>query len=81
MTTVQYFSDEYLRHSGQATPEQILEYLESFRLMNSTRMPSKLISMKLPQPLLDNFKQRCRLEGMRYQTQIKVLMKDWLKGE
>ncbi|MFN8791711.1 MAG: CopG family antitoxin [Bdellovibrionales bacterium] len=40
---------------------------------------SKLISMKVPEPLLEAFKQKSQVLGVPYQTQIKVLMKDWLK--
>ena len=80
MKTVQYLSDEYLDRSRSATTEQILEFLESFRLMNSSQVDSKLISMKVQQPLLDSFRRRCEFEGVRYQSQIKVLMKDWLQG-
>lgn len=40
---------------------------------------SKLISMKIQEPLLDAFKQKAEFIGVPYQTQIKVLMKDWLK--
>ncbi len=80
MKTLQLFTDEYLEQCRLATPEQILEYLESFRLMNSTQAPSKLISIKVPQPLLDSFRMRCKYEGTRYQSKIKVLMKDWLQG-
>lgn len=40
---------------------------------------SKLISMKIQQPLLNAFKEKSEFMGMPYQTQIKVLMKDWLK--
>lgn len=35
MRAVQYFSDEYLAQCRDATPEQILEFLEAFRLMYS----------------------------------------------
>ncbi len=40
---------------------------------------SKLISMKIPQPLLESFRAKSQVMGVPYQTQIKVLMKDWLK--
>ncbi len=40
---------------------------------------SKLISMKIQQPLLSAFKEKSEFMGVPYQTQIKVLMKDWLK--
>ena len=40
---------------------------------------SKLISMKIQQPLLNAFKEKSEFMGVPYQKQIKVLMKDWLK--
>ena len=80
MRPLQYFSDEYLEQCKGATPEAILEFLESFRLMSDTSAKSKLISMKIPQSLLDSFRRKCELEGVRYQTQIKMLMEQWLKG-
>jgi|GEM_PF-3597586 predicted DNA binding CopG/RHH family protein len=40
---------------------------------------SKLISMKIQQPLLNAFKEKSEFMGVPYQTQIKVLMKEWLK--
>lgn len=80
MKTVQYLSDEYLERCRRATTEQILEFIENFRLMNRSQVDSKLISMKVQQPLLDSFRRRCEFEGVRYQSQIKVLMKNWLQG-
>ncbi len=80
MKPVQYFSDDYLKQCRQATPEAVLEYLESFRLLSSSSEKSKLISIKIPLPLLNNFRQKCELEKLRYQTQIKVLMEEWLRG-
>lgn len=78
MKPVQYFSDEYLEQCKDATPEAILEFLESFRLMNSTTSKSKLISMKIPETLLSSFRAKCELENIKYQTQIKKLMEAWL---
>lgn len=80
MKTLQYFSDDYLQQCQNATPEDILNYLESFRLMNATPTTSKLISMKIPVALLYSFRQKCTLENVRYQTQIKKLMEAWLRG-
>jgi len=61
-----------------ADPEAILEFLESFRLMNDTSTKSKLISIKIPYSLLESFRRKCELDGVRYQTQIKTLMVRWL---
>ncbi len=80
MKALQRFSDDYIAQSRHASTEQILEYLESFRLMNHKQVPSKLISLKVPLPLLDSFRRRCEFEGLRYQSQIKALMKGWLQG-
>ena len=83
MKPVQYFSDDYLEQSRQATPIQILECLEQFRLMQGATVkktsPSKLISLKVQQDLLSVFRTKCEIEGLKYQTQIKALMTDWVK--
>lgn len=78
MRPVQYFSNEYLaRCKGMAT-EQILESLEAFRRMQEKPKRSKLISLKVPEPMLEAFKQKSALEGIKYQTKIKSLMQSWL---
>lgn len=42
--------------------------------------PSKLISLKVQEDLLTIFRNKCEIEGLRYQTQIKLLMSKWVKG-
>jgi predicted DNA binding CopG/RHH family protein len=78
MRPVQYFTDEYLEQCKKMTPEQILEYLESFRLLNSPQDKTKLISIKIPESILKAFRTKCELNGVKYQTQIKTLMKEWI---
>lgn len=78
---MQYFSDEYLEQCKGATTDQVLEFLESYRLMQQPATTSKLISMKVPDTLLQAFRQRCELEGVKYQTQIKKLMQAWLTSQ
>ncbi len=80
MRPVQLFNDESLEQCKRATPEAILEFLESFRLMNEKSGKSKLISIKVPLFLLEGFRRRCELEEVKYQTQIKRLMEQWLRG-
>lgn len=75
---VQYISDDYLAQCRSATPRQILEFLESYRLMQVGNDKTKLISMKISQSMLTAFRQKCELEGVRYQTQIKALMEQWV---
>jgi len=76
---VQFFSDEYLEQCRKMKPEEVLEFLESFRKLQAARpAKSKLISLKVPENLLDAFKAKARANGLRYQTQIKELMRQWL---
>ncbi|MBI4345843.1 MAG: hypothetical protein HY553_03245 [Elusimicrobia bacterium] len=78
---VQYFTKEYLAHCRAMTPDQIVGFLEDFRLMHAVRSGgrSRLISLKVPEPLLEAFKAKAQLTGVQYQTQIKRLMEAWLK--
>ena len=78
MKPIQHFSEDYLEQCKHAKPEAILEYLESFRLMSKQQEKSKLISIKIPKSLLNSFRKKCALENIKYQTQIKKLMKEWL---
>jgi hypothetical protein len=79
MKPVQYFSDEYLDRCRGMKPDQILRFLDDFRELHAagTTSSSKLISLKVPQNLLNVFRARAESEGVRYQTQIKALMKAW----
>lgn len=86
MKTVQYFTGEYLEQCRQMTPDQIIRFVEDFRRLhgvraaNAARRKSRLISLKVPEDLLEAFKTKAQLSGRPYQTQIKVLMKDWVTG-
>jgi len=76
---VQHFSDEYLEHCKAMKSDEVLDFLESFRRLHAEASSgSRLISLKVPQDLLNAFRWRCDLAGVRYQTQIKRLMRDWL---
>ncbi len=79
MRALQTFSDEYLERCKDLSIEEKFDFIENFRLMHSqVKSPSKLISLKVSEPLLDSFKQKAKLEGVAYQTQIKKLMQAWL---
>lgn len=79
MRPVQYFSDDYLRNCRQASSEQILEFLENYRLLQAPPDKTRLISIKMPERLLQSFRIKCELHGIRYQTRIKQLMLEWLQ--
>ena len=77
--TIQYFTQDYLKRCAGMTPDQIIEFLENYRMLISN-IPEKcqLISLKIEPSLLKIFKHKARLQGIPYQTQIKKLMKHWL---
>lgn len=80
MKATQYFSKEYLERCNSMTPEQIIQFLEDFRALHYDAKPRKshLISIKVPDNLLNAFKAKAKIHGINYQTQIKKLMKDWV---
>ena len=80
MKAVQYFSDGYLEQCKSFSTGAILEYLENFRLMQSREDKSRLISIKVPESLLASFRTKAELNQLKYQTQIKRLMKEWVEG-
>ena len=80
MRPVQYFTNKYLQEARKIPADGVAGFLEDFRRLHGPGSKSRLISMKVPEPLLHAFKLRCRTEGARYQTKIKQLMRDWLEG-
>ncbi len=59
----------------------IVEFIHAFQEISDPRaqQPSKLISIKMPVPLLAAFKFRSALAGVPYQTMIKRLMVEYLR--
>jgi predicted DNA binding CopG/RHH family protein len=82
MKALQKFSKQYLDQCSNLTSEEIIEFLENFRQLHSahSRTKSRLISIKIPEPLLKAFRVKSALEDVPYQTQIKRLMTKWLNG-
>ena len=63
------------------TAEQKLEFLENYtKLVYEVPEKCQLISLKIEPSLLNAFKRKAALENIPYQTLIKKLMRDWLKG-
>ncbi len=83
MKTIQFFSDNYLAQCERLSTEQIVRYLEDFRIVNMPikKPVSKLISIKIETDLLDAFKTKAHLDGIPYQSRIKAIMRDWLARE
>lgn len=60
--------------------QPIIDFLENFQdLVNpQNRLPSRLISIKIPEALLSAFRFKAERAGVPYQTMIKKLMQQWL---
>ncbi len=80
MKALQKFSDEYLEQCQKLSTPEIVRFLEDFRLLHGekTSSVSRLISIKIHEDLLRAFKLKAEIEGTRYQTQIKKLIRMWL---
>ncbi len=80
MKAIQHFDDDYLEQCKKFSTQAIAEYLENFRLLQQQgNDKSRLISIKVPESLLAGFKAKSALHNVKYQTQIKKLMADWLR--
>jgi len=79
--TIQLHNPEMLKVGKKMTTKQIVQFLDDFRLLhdNPNQQKSKLISLKVQQNLLNTFRFKCEQKGLKYQTQIKVLMMDWVR--
>jgi predicted DNA binding CopG/RHH family protein len=73
---------EYLRKCLKLKPHEIIKILEDYRCLKNKKIQkteqSILISIKIPEGLLADFKNTCQSKNVKYQTQIKTLMKEWL---
>ena len=77
---VQHISSEYLKNTKGVKPEQVIRFLEDFRKLHygQKTTPSKLISIRVPQDLLNTFKKKSEIAGIGYQAKIKELMREWV---
>lgn len=79
---VQRFTAAYLERCRDLSPDDIVRFIEDFkRIQGAANTRSRLISLKVPEPLLAAFKVQAKLRGVPYQTQIKTLMRNWLEQE
>jgi hypothetical protein len=78
---IQFHSGPLPAFDPNADMTPIVDFLEAFRLMVDVRAqnPSKLISIKIPEPLLAAFKFKAAQCGVPYQRKIKELMLEWVR--
>lgn len=77
-TVLQHFKKDQLNQ--RLSPLEAVQFLETFRLMRHSQdeVQSKLISIKVPEDLLMLFRRKAEAEGIKYQTKIKNLMREYL---
>lgn len=81
---VQYFNQEYIDQCKKMSPLEIVEKISEqqdffWKLhLGEEFEKSQLISIKIPRNLLKTFRDQCDQSGVKYQTQIKKLMLQWL---
>ena len=84
MKAVQHFSDEQLRYGRGLTPEQVVQFLEDFRLLHAGRAMARgksvQVNVRVPESLLRAFRARADALGLSYQAQMKRLMEEWARG-
>lgn len=72
-----------IKKAQKLKPHEIISILEDYRVLSKTKSNFKkdktiLISLKVQESLLTEFKKTCEEKNLKYQTQIKALMKEWL---
>lgn len=64
------------------TPNQVMEFLDSFQqVVSGQDQKTKLISMRVPENVLETFKVIAKNKNQKYQSVIVQLMRDWIKNE
>jgi predicted DNA binding CopG/RHH family protein len=67
---------------SKITPEQAVEFLESFRKLGSEiDEPTQLISLRVPGNILKSLKIRARVEGKKYQSLMLEYVRNGLKTD
>lgn len=75
----QRFSDEALEHCRTPSPEDIVRFLDDFGKSHAAaNTRSRLIGLKVPEPLLAAFRTKVRLHGAPCQTRIENPMRAWV---
>lgn len=74
--------NKFIQQCLKLKSHDVIKILEDYRTLGSIpeikEDKSILISIKIPESLLTEFKSACNSKNLKYQTQIKILMKDWL---
>jgi predicted DNA binding CopG/RHH family protein len=79
---LQKFDAQKLADAPKLSTEEAIAFLENFKDLAAAggkTKKSKLISIKMPEALLDAFKAKAQTQNKAYQSLIKELMWQWLR--
>lgn len=76
---------DFIKQCAKLKSHEIIKILEDYRNLKDKPVETEkdesiLISIKVPKSLLGEFKKVCSSQGLKYQTQIKNIMREWLKN-
>jgi predicted DNA binding CopG/RHH family protein len=78
---VQKMTPEQIKWGLSLSIEERIKFIDNFIKLSHNVKPtkkSKLISIKIPEDLLEMFRMKCESQNLSYQTQIKELMREWV---
>ncbi len=68
-----------MKSNKKISPEEAVQFLENFRLMMARKdLESKLISIRVPENILNTYKTEAKLSGRKYQSLIVEAMRQFL---
>lgn len=68
------------KNESVLTPEQAVEFLENFRLMQAGQdKPAIMISIRVPENILDAYRVLAASEGRAYQTLMNQALREFLR--
>lgn len=63
------------------TPNQVVEFLDNFQnVVHGKDKKTKLISLRVPENILESFKTLSKGKSQKYQSVIVQLMREWVKN-
>ncbi len=67
------------KQQPKLTPEQTLQFLDDFtKTMHGKDSKTKLISLRVPENIINTFKKKSQDQNRKYQSVIVQLMREWL---
>lgn len=69
------------RRADRMSPEEVARFLDDFaKTTSGVDAKTRLISLRVPENVLDSFKMKAKLKGLKYQSEIVRLMRNWAMG-